>query len=131
MTTPAPCSNAGHPGNDYYVSPLTGEIQRVSGWSRFLYSGWNGPFDWCGAKAFAAGHTVSGIAHSTGTVTKYALCNIGQSLTNGLLPENFLMRAGEVLIGLILLGIGLNTLLKNTPVGDAAKTVTKAVPVPV
>jgi hypothetical protein len=52
----------------------------------------------------------------------------GQALTNGILPENWFMRAGEIFIGLILLAVGLNTLMKGTIVGDAASSVSKAVP---
>lgn len=72
---------------------------------------------------------------ATGSIST-GVSNLGQSavsgatgaLTNGLLPENFLMRAGEVLIGLILLAVGLSVILKSTPVGDAAGAVVKNVP---
>jgi hypothetical protein len=72
--------------------------------------------------------------HSTGGVTGAAsnlAGNVGSGLLGGLFQKNIWMRAGEVLVGLILLGIGLNAMLKGKPlqvVTTAAGTVGKAVP---
>jgi hypothetical protein len=55
------------------------------------------------------------------------LSGIGGFLAN-LSSGNLWLRLAEGAIGLILLAIGLSTLLKGTPAGDAAGTVTKAIP---
>lgn len=48
-----------------------------------------------------------------------AVSGVGSSLLGNLNPENILLRTGEVALGVVLVAIGLNALLKN-PVGKAA-----------
>lgn len=72
--------------------------------------------------------------HSTGGITGAAsniAGNVGSGLLGGLFQKNIWMRVGEVVVGLILLGIGLNAMLKGLPlqvVTTAAGHVGKVVP---
>lgn len=102
------CSNAGHPGNDYWVNGITGAIQRASGATRLLIgpaTGYSGPYDWCGAKAFAANRSGSGFIHGSAeaNAAKIAVGDIFHGLNLG----GIILRAGEILLGIVLIGVGI------------------------
>ena len=99
---PTPCSNAGHPGNDYFVNAVTGTIQRGETFLTGPFpnrAGWQGPFNWCDAKAWAEGHTGSGIIHSPGAVVS--------DVFHGLDFGNWILRIGEIVLGIVLIGVGI------------------------
>lgn len=116
-----------HPGKDYYVFPATGSIQAQSNpilAEGLKSSGWAGPFDWAHAKATAsntAANPANDIRSATAPIAGIA------KVVSGLMSGNFWLRVGEVIAGLILLGIGVNALFKGKPL-DAVTKVAGAVP---
>lgn len=133
-----------HPGNDYYVNPLTGTIQRQSNpilAAGLKATGWQGPFTWAQAKA-----TVAGLQAGIGAATPGGLPtigpggNIGGTITNPLggiqaigdffnrltQPHTW-VRVGEVLGGLLLVYMGLRASFSGTEAEKAVNTVTKPV----
>lgn len=111
-----------HPGTDYFVNDVTGEIQREGGAGGFLFGhspGWSGPFDWDQAKAHAAGSTVSGVKHGTATGALGVVTTVGQFL--GKLGEaNTWKRIAEFVIGLGLFIVGLSAVAGHTRIGQTA-----------
>jgi hypothetical protein len=132
VTTPA------HPGNDYYVNPFTGTIQRQG--NRLLAaaltgSGWEGPYNWATAKAQVAGLKAGISAAAPGglptagpggnilnPVSDLGGINAIGDFFNRLTEPNTWVRVGEVLGGLLLVYIGVSAITRGTPVGDAAST---------
>lgn len=127
-----------HPGNDYYVQPLTGTIQRQGNallGGLLNSTGWLGPFTWAEAKA-----NVKGLQAGIGAATPGGLPTVGPGgnigkLTNPLSGVNAIgdffnrltqpntwLRVGEVVAGLLLVYIGLNATMKDTAVGKAVNT---------
>jgi hypothetical protein len=124
MTTPA------HPGNDYYVFPLTGTIQRQSNpllAASLRGSGWMGPYNWTTAQA-----QVKGLKAGIGAATPGGLPTVGPGgnianpfsnlgginaigdFFNRLTQPNTWVRVGEVAAGLLLLYLGLSASMRGT-----------------
>ena len=123
-----------HPGNDYYVNPISGTIQRQSNpllAGGLSASGWLGPYNWATAKAQVAG-LKAGIGAAT--VPGMPVVGPGQGLTGGLgtgisnlgginaigdffnrlTQPNTWIRVGEVAAGLLLLYLGLSATMRGT-----------------
>ena len=131
MTTP-------HPGNDYYVMPLTGTIQRQSNpllANALKASGWMGPYSWATAKAQVAGLKAGiGAATPGGLPTVGPGGNILNPVTNlgginaigdfftRLTEPNTWIRVGEVAAGILLVYLGLSATMRGT---EAQKQFTK------
>lgn len=132
-----------HPGNDYFVNIVSHTIQRISNpllQQAALAAGYIGPYDYQTARGVAAG-----LAHESGTTpsgtnplttgqqaAKGATSALGGvaaigDFFNRLTEKNTWLRVGEVVAGLLLLYIGLKAVTTGTPVGEAAKSVTKPV----
>jgi len=130
VTTPA------HPGNDYYVQPLTGTIQRQSNpllAASLRATGWMGPYNWVTAKAQVAGLKAGiGAATPGGLPTVGPGGNIGAPFSNlgginaigdffnRLTQPNTWVRVGEVGAGILLIYLGLSAVMRGTPAGDVA-----------
>jgi hypothetical protein len=114
-------TDVGHPGNDYYVNDITGTIQRGKSFLTGPFpnrAGWQGPFTWCQAKDFAAGHTGSGIVHSPGTVVA--------DVFHGINFGNWILRIGEIILGVVLIGVGIAKLTgTDNVVGKVASSAGK------
>ena len=136
MTTPS-----SHPGNDYYVFPLTGTIQRQSNpllANALKASGWMGPYSFVTAKAQVAG-LKAGIGAATpgglptvgpgGNINPAnAVSNLGGinaigDFFNRLTEPNTWVRVGEVAAGILLVYLGLSATMRGT---EAQKQFTKA-----
>ena len=108
MATPCgPADLKSHPGNDYFVQGLTGSIQRSSGATRLLIgpaTGWSGPYNWCQAKAFAENRSASGFAH--GSAEKNIAGIAAGDLFHGLNVGGLVLRIGEIILGVVLIGVG-------------------------
>lgn len=137
---PAPTT---HPGNDYYINPLTGTIQRQSNplaVAALRATGWMGPYNWATAKA-----QVAGLKAGIGAATPGGLPTVGPGgnilnptadlgginaigdFFNRLTQANTWVRVGEVLGGLLLVYMGLRASFSGTEAEKAAKTVTQPV----
>jgi hypothetical protein len=120
-----------HPGNDYYVNILTHSIQRQSNpllGQALEAAGFLGPFTFAKAEQVAAGNA-PGEGPIVGGVTK-ATSDLGGinaigDFFNRLTEGNTWLRVGEVVAGLIILYIGLNAVMRGTPVEGAVQTATK------
>jgi hypothetical protein len=133
VTTP------GHPGNDYYVQPLTGTIQRQSNpllAASLRATGWMGPYNWATAKA-----QVAGLKAGIGAATPGGLPTVGPGgniaspfsnlgginaigdFFNRLTQPNTWIRVGEVVAGLLLVYLGLSATMRGT---EAQRQFTKA-----
>ena len=141
---PTPVS--AHPGNDYYVMPLTGTIQRQSNpllAASLRASGWMGPYTWVTAKA-----QVAGLKAGIGAATPGGLPTVGPGgnilnpvndlgginaigdFFNRLTQPNTWIRVGEVAAGLLLVYLGLSATMRGTELQKQAskvKTTTKKV----
>jgi hypothetical protein len=127
-----------HPGNDYYVMPLTGTIQRQGNpllAASLRATGWMGPYNWATAKAQVAGLKAGiGAATPGGLPTVGPGGNILNPVTdlggisaigdffNRLTEPNTWVRVGEVVAGLLLVYIGLNATMRDTAAGKAINT---------
>lgn len=132
MTTP-------HPGNDYYVQPLTGTIQRQSNpllAASLRATGWMGPYNWATAKA-----QVAGLKAGIGAATPGGLPTVGPGgnianpfsnlgginaigdFFNRLTQPNTWVRVGEVGAGILLIYLGLSATMRNTEVAKQARQV--------
>ena len=128
-----------HPGNNYYVQPLTGTIQRQSNpllAASLRATGWMGPYNWTTAKAQVAG-LKAGIGAATpgglptvgpggnilNPVTDLGGINAIGDFFNRLTEPNTWVRVGEVAAGLLLVYIGLSAVTRGTAAGDAASSV--------
>lgn len=131
---------ATHPGNDYWVNPVTDTIQRQSNRLLAYAAGYVlGPFTWPEAQAQLAGlkHVgtggLSGLPGSAGSAGQAigsgapniaGVAAIGDFF-NRLTQGNTWTRVGEVAAGLILLYLGLNATMKGTAAGNAVQGATK------
>jgi hypothetical protein len=129
-----------HPGNDYYVNPVTHSIQRQSNRLLAYAAGYIlGPYDWGNAQAAVVGAKVGAQQAPSGTnalgTAQSASSAVGNPLAgvaaigdffNRLTEGNTWLRVGEVTVGLLILYIGLNAVMKGTPVETATHTATKA-----
>jgi hypothetical protein len=108
-----------HPGNDYYVYTLTGSIQRQSNpilATALKAAGWAGPYTWNQAQqVLASGQTakqaVTGAANDTGI----------SGLINFIKQGSIWERAGEVLVGVVILYIGLKAMATPQSAPNIAK----------
>jgi hypothetical protein len=135
VTTPT------HPGNDYYVFPLTGTIQRQSNpllANALKASGWMGPYNWATAQA-----QVTGLKAGIGAATPGGLPTVGPGgninpanafsnlgginaigdFFNRLTEPNTWVRVGEVVAGILLVYLGLSATLRGTEVQKQASAV--------
>jgi threonine/homoserine/homoserine lactone efflux protein len=123
-----------HPGNDYYVNPVTHSIQRQSNRLLAYAAGFIlGPYDWGNAQAAVVGAKVGAQQAPSGTnalgtvqgaasaVNLGGLAAIGDFF-NRLTQGNTWLRVGEVAAGLLILYIGLKATTAQTPIGNAAKS---------
>lgn len=78
------------------------------------------------ANTIGGGFPGANVSGNPGTAIGQGVSAIGNSL--GLNWEQAILRFGEVALGIVLLAIGLNAVLKN-PAGTVAKNVPKVVPV--
>jgi|SRR5215475_3262974 len=133
-----PPTPPGHPGNDYYVFPLSGTIQRQSNplyAASLRASGWMGPYDWATAKAQVAA-LKAGIGAATpgglptvgpggnvlNPVTNIGGINAIGDFFNRLTQPNTWIRVGEVAAGILLVYLGLSATMRGT---EAQKQFTK------
>jgi hypothetical protein len=141
---------AQHPGSDYYVQPTTGTIQQQD--NSFLAAGlkaagFQGPMTWDQAQTvLALGKKVTqqygpnaptstgGTISQTGADVKGTATAAWDAATaiprflSMLTSSNLWIRVGEVVAGLILLGIGVNALFKGAPMKTVTKTAGKVAP---
>jgi hypothetical protein len=131
---------AAHPGNDYYVNPVTHTIQRQSNHLLAIASGFIlGPYNWANAQAAVAGAKIGaseappgtnaiGTAEgaASGVANLGGLAAIGDFF-NRLTQGNTWLRVGEVVVGVLILYIGLKATTAQTPVGNAVKSATAPV----
>lgn len=125
-----------HPGNDYYVNPVTHSIQRQSNRLLAYAAGYIlGPYDWANAEAAVVGAKVGASSAPSGTNALGTLQGAGKAADlsglpaigdffNRLTQGNTWLRVGEVAVGLILLYMGLNAVTRGTPVGNAVQSAT-------
>jgi hypothetical protein len=99
----------------WFVQPETGTIQRQT--NPVLAAGlavlWVGFSTEADAKAFASGNVVSTVKNDAGAAESAA--SAVPDFLSRLTSANLWIRVGEVIAGLILLGIGLNAMLKGRP----------------
>lgn len=124
-----------HPGNDYYVNIVTHTIQQQSNpllGQALEAAGFLGPFTFAKAQQVAAGKAagegpvVSGVTNATSAVGKgLGGINAIGDFFNRLTEGNTWLRVGEVAAGLLILYIGLNAVMKGTPVEAATQSATK------
>lgn len=98
----------------YYTNPVTGTIQqqtnRILG-EGLVAAGWNGPYP-----TMAAAHAaLNASGGSLGQKATGAATSVVSDTLKPLFQKAIWLRVGEVVVGLILLGIGLNSLLKGKP----------------
>jgi len=129
-----------HPGNDYWVNPVTDTIQRQSNRLLAYAAGFVlGPFTWPEAQAQLAGlkHVgtggLSGLPGSAGQAGQ-AIGNAAPNIAgvaaigdffNRLTQANTWIRVGEVAAGLILLYVGLNAATRGTAAGQVVQSATR------
>ncbi|HEX4661902.1 MAG TPA: hypothetical protein VH307_31285 [Streptosporangiaceae bacterium] len=118
---------AQHPGGNYYVNLITGEIQRANGWQSIVLkvNGWTGPYDWCGAKAFAGSHTGSAVLHSPGKIAAAAASAVTGGLSGflgALGSRNLWLRVLKIIAGMALVITGI---VQITHAQNIAKTALK------
>ncbi len=106
---------------NFYISPQTHTIQQESNplWAAGLRGlGWLGPYA-TKADAKAALDTVSqGPAQAVRDTAVRAgkdLLGAGKDVLGGANLSSWFVRVGEILAGLVLVGIGLNSMLKGKP----------------
>jgi hypothetical protein len=86
---------------------MTGAIQRASGVTRLIIgpaTGYSGPYTWCQAKAFAENRSLSGFAH--GSAEKNIANQAVSDVFHGLNFQNWILRLGEIMLGVVLIGVG-------------------------
>jgi hypothetical protein len=124
----APGSNSTFlsPGGPYFVSPA-GTIQRQSSpvlaaglWT----AGWAGFPTMAAAKAFASGLTLNPAA-AAAKAAGSAAGSVASDVLKPLFQSAIWLRVAEVVAGLILLGIGLNAMLKGKPLSAVTGTAGK------
>jgi hypothetical protein len=118
MTTPQ------HPGNDYYVNAVTHTIQRQSNplyAASLRATGWLGPYDWATAQGVASGlksvtpNPVTGMPTGPGiTANPVQAAQEAKGLFHGLSLPNLFLRIGEVVLGVVLVGVGVAKLTGAT-----------------
>lgn len=132
-----------HPGNDYYIQPLTGTIQRQSNpllAASLRATGWMGPYNWTTAKA-----QVAGLKAGIGAATPGGLPTVGPGgnianpfsnlgginaigdFFNRLTQPNTWVRVGEVVAGILLVYLGLSATMRGTEVQRQAGNVKSGV----
>lgn len=127
-------------GSGWYYNSLSGAIVSqppVLGFVQGQLPDWFGPFPTKqAAEQYAQSHggaQPGGFASNVGNLasgaTSAAASSISSSILGPLFQKNIWLRVGEVVVGVILLAIGLNAMLKGKPltvvtntVGGAAKT---------
>ena len=128
-------ATANHPGNDYYVNIVTHSIQRQGNpllGQGLVAAGFLGPFTFATAQQVAAGKAagegsvVSGVTNATSAVGKgLSGINAIGDFANRLTQGNTWLRVGEVIVGLMILYVGLNAVMKGTPIETATHSATK------
>ena len=129
-----------HPGNDYWVNPVTDTIQRQSNRLLAYATGYVlGPITWGEAQAQLAGlkHVgtggLSGLPGSAGSQGQ-AIGNAAPNIAgvaaigdffNRLTQTNTWIRVGEFVAGGLLLYLGLNAAMRGTAAGNAVQSATK------
>jgi hypothetical protein len=113
----------------YYINQLTGEIQQQTNpllaVPYHVYP-WKGPY-----ATMAAAHAAINASPNQTLNPAAAASSVVSDTLKPLFQKSIWLRVGEVVAGLILLGIGLNALLKGKPmsvVTGAAGIAAKAVP---
>ena len=135
----------GHPGNDYYVFPLTGSIQQQSNpllASALTHSGWTGPYTWTQAKQAVNAasqmyrHTTGGLipggvgpGSNVGAVVSNPLSGVAAigDFFNRLTQANTWVRVGEFVAGALLVYLGLSAAMRGTEAQQATQAITKPV----
>lgn len=128
-----------HPGNDYYVNPVTHSIQRQSNRLLAYAAGYIlGPYDWANAQAAVVGAKVGAQQAPSGTNAlgtaqgAASAANLGGlaaigDFFNRLTEGSTWLRVGEVVVGILILYVGLKATTAQTPVGNAVKSATAPV----
>jgi hypothetical protein len=136
----------------WFYNSISGELANESGAAQLAYqaalhtgTGWH-ELNISGSASFAqaaaealkevpggatpTGSAVQGLQNVPGSVAGAAASSISSSILGPLFQSNIWLRVAEVLIGVVLIGIGLNAMLKGKPLqvvtntaGMAAKVV--------
>lgn len=101
-------ADSAHPGDDYYVLPLTGTIQRQSNGEAAMalkLDGWEGPFTWAEAKAHLAHHSPASLIPGLSGIDEIAA--VIKAAFTAVTDWHFWASLGWIIAGAVLAVMGL------------------------